>query len=183
MPVPTSPTTAVAGQPTKASLQFNALAAQVAYLLTGLPIAVILQTTTQSIANAPSPFAAVTFPNVGDEAIDRDNMHDPTTNPTRFLCVTAGWYQVDYAVAYAANGTGRRLCELALNGNATGIAATQRGGSAAASGSSYISGSWKIQMTVGQYFELRTYQDSGGALSTLVSGSGASGVAVSWLCS
>lgn len=115
----------------------------------------------QSIANAtftPVSFAAA----FASEVYDTNAMHDPTTNPTRFIAKVAGRYTVyawwSWTLSLAGNN---RYARLAINGSLVmGLdqrSPTSTGAEGNASGAH--------QLAVNDYVELVVYQDTGGALA------------------
>lgn len=162
MPVPTAPTTAVAGQPAKATLQFNALAAQVAWLLSP-PLAVLRQ----SVAQAA--LVTATYTDVLMDAEDLDDGgagaaggHSTVTNTARYTAQTAGWYEVEGIVSFGASATGIRIVRLAVNG--TTFYRLFDGPPTASGGTDY-GGTQTLYLAVGDYVTLQARQDSGANLS------------------
>lgn len=123
------------------------------------------QIAAQSIPNAS--YTALTF-----TAEDYDNelptgMHDLVTNNTRITCRTAGTYLCTGQVGWAGNATGRRGMRWDLNGSpvqgAQNIVAA-----GVASGIAIQAPTIYVAMSVGDYLELMAFQESGGALNTVV---------------
>ena len=156
MPVPIAPTAAVAGQAARAGVQFNNLAAQVAFLLDP-PFVFAWQQTGQSIANG-----AVTPITMDSEVVDTDNVHSLVTNTSRLTIVTAGRYRVVGSILWNANATGYRTAKLLKNGVSFAITQTVANGTQL----SYMQVCDEIICAVGDYLELAGLQTSGGALTT-----------------
>lgn len=112
----------------------------------------------QSIPNGT--FTILTF---NSERYDTDNIHDNSTNNSRLTCKTAGKYYIAILVAFATNATGRRFCQIRLNGT-TVIADVRVGMDSANSWSA--STSCVYDLAVNDYVEAGVYQDSGDALNT-----------------
>lgn len=126
------------------------------------------QGTTQSIPN--NSFTAIQFN--GTDDVDTLGIHDPVTSNTRFnIGLKLGWWQISGKFVCSASGTGARRSRFVLNGS-LGV----NGGYSAVPLSSGA-GFWTsesntlVQSTLStDYVEFQGFQDSGGALSTLVSG-------------
>jgi hypothetical protein len=116
----------------------------------------------QSIANNTlSSSTAIAW---DQEDYDTDTFHDTSTNNSRLTVPTgkAGKYLIEAIVKFANNTSGtQRYADIWLN--ATTVIASTNGPF-----STSVSPAWGIQATwnasVGDYFEIRVYQDSGGAL-------------------
>lgn len=150
--------------------------AQVESYLVAPPIAQLRQDTVQALGTSGT-FFPITF---DAEVVDSVGGHDNVTNNSRYTAVYAGWYEIDGGVAFAANATGSRFTEIAVNGSAVG------GGVASAPATAGI-GLWlpvRATLTflnVGDYVEIWGRQDSGGALNTDVgTQSGKSSMTVIW---
>ena len=157
MPVPIAPTAAVAGQAARAGVQFNTLAAQVAFLLDP-PSVFAYQSVAQSIATAT--FTAITF---DAELTDTDNVHSLVTNPSRLTMVTPGRYRVSGQLTWGSNTTGYRSLRLFKNGITFAISRVQPLSSAAPM---YMQIFDEIVCVAGDYLELISEQTTGAALST-----------------
>lgn len=180
MPVPTAPTTAVSGQPARASLQFNALAAQMAWALTP-PLAVLRQ----SVAQAALVSGTYTDVLMDTEDIDRDGAHSTVTNTNRFTAVTAGWYEVEATVSFAANATGIRVAR--LNVTTVGAVSTQyvlyNGPSNGATSTATYNGTQTVFLGVGDWVGLQARQDSTANLLLNISADATSRMTVRWVSS
>lgn len=77
---------------------------------------------------------------------------------------TAGLYLVTGELSFAANSTGRRICELYLNGVGTGwiVHISAAGGG----GPTNVSFSKMMRFAVNDTLNQQVYQDSGGSLNT-----------------
>lgn len=147
----------------------------------GKPIFQATQTVAQSIPNAF--WQGITFTT---ETIDRDNGHNTSTNTDRYVVQTAGWYYISGMVTFTGNATGIRGCSVWNNGS-------QILASVFFTSSTLLAGVANpvmmcpvlVYCNVGDYLQLAGYQNSGGALNTIV-GSGAVGVStmtVIWVSS
>jgi len=91
--------------------------------------------------------------------------HWSASSPTRLTCQVAGTYTLSGSILYNTNTGGvHRLCSIWVNG--VNIA---EGGYTAVPGNGYArtTCTHSIYMNVGDYAELRGYQDSGAALDTI----------------
>lgn len=169
--VPAIATISVGQKVTAAYL--NSLRDAIAYL-TGTPLCVVTSSVTQSIATAT--LVPATF---DTEAVDSDAMHSTTTNISRLVCVTAGWFDAEGTAGLAANATGSRFIEFMLNGT-TEIARVEIGANASAGRGTSLVTATKVFLNVGDYLELVVFQNSGGALSTAI-GPTAARFALEWV--
>ena len=158
MPVPIAPTAAVAGQAARAGVQFNNLAAQVAFLLDP-PVVSAYQTVAQTI-----PSGIVTPITMDAELVDTDNVHSLVTNTSRLTIVTAGRYRIIGQTSYPANATGLRSLRLAKSGTLQSINRVLNNG---ASVGVYMQVYDEIACVVGDYLELHAEQTSGVGLALL----------------
>ena len=130
------------------------------------PISQLRATTATSLTAAVA--TSVAF---ATEDYDDDNMHDTVTNNTRLTARRAGRYEINGAVAFTFNATGRRAVQyglngLPINGSQTLIQAVTTG-----SGVTQVTGrQLYVTLAIGDYVELMGFQDSGGALLTAVGG-------------
>lgn len=115
----------------------------------------------QSLASATlTPLA------LGAEVLDTHNGHDNVTNNTRYTCQLAGLYHVTGQVAFAINATGARA--LLIYKNAAEMTPGIRCALAPPTGNDIptLVASGLVQLGVGDYLELRGYQNSGTTLTT-----------------
>lgn len=118
------------------------------------------QSAAQSIPNA-----AYTALNFDLETVDTSNMHSTSSNTSRLTATIAGWYLLTGVVGFAGNSTGRRLLSWFINGQQTPqtyVGLPPVGTSATA----IPAPSLVARLNVGDYAELRAYQDSTAALNT-----------------
>jgi hypothetical protein len=130
------------------------------------PIARLRQTVAQSIP--ASTFTPITFTT---EDIDSDPAgtggHSTSVNTSRWVCQYAGWYLFAGGVGWAANAVGRRICAWFING--TIISGSQMAGPTTAGFDCEITARVEFAyLNAGDYVELTAYQESGGALLTIV---------------
>jgi hypothetical protein len=143
--------------------------------LLNVPIAQLIQNTTQSIANSTvTPLA------FDGSVVDSYGGHSNTTNNTRYVAQVAGWYNLSGPAAFAANTTGVRVARLRNTGTDVVYFDAWAQTVAAASTPSAVCAEGILFLNVGNYAELGGYQTSGGALSTIVAGP-QSGMSVTWL--
>jgi hypothetical protein len=116
----------------------------------------------QSISN--STWTAINFP---DESFDTDQMHDPSTNPSRITIRTPGLYKVRSRVRLAPNSTGARQLQLKLNGTAgTGTILDEANEpSPNSSFPTILEGEATYKFAAGDYVEVYAFQTSGGNLA------------------
>ena len=157
--------------------QLSQLADSVTFLQNP-PRAELRQGSAQSIPNNTS--TGVTF-NIQDldENVAGTAQHDTVTNSSRFTAVYPGWYQCSGAVCFAANATGVRITQWAVNGtvqNGTDSEISAVSGAVTI----VVARTRKLYLDVGDYVELRAFQNSGGALNTGVTTSNQSGMSQLW---
>lgn len=131
------------------------------------PICRAMQTVAQSLPTGA--FTSLTF---DAESVDQGNgsaatQHDTVTNNSRFTANWAGWYQVAAACGFAASATGRRGMRLAVNGTAVNGSSVMIQASAAST-INVTAGNELVFLAVGDYVEAQAFQDTGGALLTIV---------------
>lgn len=115
----------------------------------------------QSIPNAAS--TALTF---NSAYFDTDGMHDPLgVDPSRLTATTKGKYIVTANVGLDPNAVGTRSVGIKLN-NSTFVA--QQNWAGFTGDSNIVSVSATISMNVGDYVQVVVYQNSGGALNTIL---------------
>ncbi len=95
------------------------------------------------------------------ESYDVGDMHEGVTNPTRITFATAGQYLITCQISWPANGTGRRIQRLYLNG-ATVILQHEN----TPPSSTYATTmTGVINVSANDYIEWELYQSSGGDLT------------------
>jgi len=114
----------------------------------------------QSISNATDTI--VTFPT---ESYDTDGFHSTSTNTSRITIPSgkAGYYAFTGVLHFADNTTGIRTMELLKNG--TSLGTVTRGPNPQAGLDFFMPFSFVANAAVSDYFEMRVYQNSGGALN------------------
>jgi hypothetical protein len=123
------------------------------------PLAVVYHGTTQSLTND-----TVTTLSANSERTDWSvtAMHDTTVNNSRITIRQDGLYLIIANVTFASNSTGRRVVEIWQNN------AVQYFGAEAApvtgGGTTVTAARW-LDLTTGDYVQIKTYQNSGGALN------------------
>jgi hypothetical protein len=122
------------------------------------PVAVLAQTSVQSIAN--TSWGVITF---DSEIVDSYNGHSTVTNTSRYTCQLAGWYRITARVSWATNATGSRGARIHKNGAFLIGGANLLG---AGTLNAVIEVSHILQLNVADYIEAAGGQNSGGALST-----------------
>lgn len=142
-------------------------------LLAAPPIAILRQTSVQSLASGTG--TAITFTT---EDLDSVNGHSTSSNTSRYTCMAAGVYEFSGGVSITGSATGRRACWWVKNGvDVVGSEATLSAGDDA--GNLVVPArTIQVSLAVNDYVELYGYQDSGGSLNTVVVGSGQSSMYV-----
>ena len=126
-------------------------------------LAQVEQTVIQSIPSGA--FTAITFDN---ELIDSSAMWAPSPNPTRIVAPVAGWYRLTGGISFGSNANGRRAAAWYVQG--VGISTTNViFAPTAASTCAIPATSPVVNLTAGQYVELRAFQDSSVAINTVIS--------------
>jgi hypothetical protein len=147
------------------------------------PSVILRQTVSQSLPN--NAYTALTFTteDYDNEAtasyLSGVGMHDPAVNPSRMTCQTAGRYLLTGGCSFVS-GTGRRGLQWTVNG--VSVPATQiifAAGST--SGQDMPCRVTIVSLSVGDYVELRAFQDSGAAMSLGVPSPGGSNATARWI--
>ena len=120
----------------------------------------VTKTATQNITT--STYTVVSY---NSETYDVGGYHDNATNNSRLTVPAgkAGYYYVFYTACYAAGATNTRRAFVTLNGVLSGIFNSQWQVSASGIGSGGSSGI--MSLSVADYIEIQTHQDSGGTLA------------------
>lgn len=139
------------------------------------PMFIGTQSAAQSIANA-------TWVSLGWDTTITDPYagHSNTVNNSRYVAQVAGYYAAAGVASYVSNGTGYRATSIAVNGTivkaGVGWWVTSDPGDTIAVPSPVR----PVFLNIGDYVELKTAQNSGGALNTNVAADLSSALAV-WL--
>lgn len=104
----------------------------------------------------------------GTENYDNDTMHDMTTQPTRITFTHGGLYAVTANLAWAPDATGNRWATIQLNGAGTTLAGSVVPGASTESPIHSLAVDYKA--TAGDYIQLFVYQNSGGTLNVIGTG-------------
>jgi hypothetical protein len=133
----------------------------------------IYKSATLTISNNTA--TAVTF---GNEDFDTDGFHSTTTNTSRMTIPTGkdGKYLVIGRISYVGNNTGVRQARIYKNGNLTTLTVATPSSSGC-----NIETSGIFNAVAGDYFELYTYQNSGGNLDTEGTGIWNDSLYIQWL--
>jgi len=144
------------------------------------PLGQVIQATTpQLIGN--NAWTAIQFADGGSGIqVDTYGGISSGTN-TRYTSQLAGWYSVSGAVAFVANATGSRGGLIyrdgtVVKGSGSLVSAVGGGGITTVPVSADL-----VYLGVGQYVELRAYQNSGAALGTFIAGDHTSRLTVCWV--
>jgi hypothetical protein len=132
-------------------------------------------TSTQSIATGSSYVSVL----LDTESLDSDGGHSTVTNTSRYTVQVAGLYHVIGTCGYGINATGNRAVQLAVNG--ASVISSQVIVPSAASNSLSIQSSQHLQLAVGDYVEVQTWQTSTISLATSVSLGLAPSMSVLWV--
>ncbi|MDG4821285.1 hypothetical protein O7635_05385 [Asanoa sp. WMMD1127] len=96
------------------------------------------------------------------------SMHSTSSNTSRLVAPENGVYTLSAMISYAANATGRRVCQVRKNAAGSGLGGTQLHsvniGPGPTSGT-VVTFSDDIALSANDYVEMFGYQLSGGALS------------------
>lgn len=100
-----------------------------------------------------------------EEFWDTNGFHSTTVNPSRVTIPTGlgGKYLVNGCLTYSASAVGVRYVSVRVNGGSSFYFAT--GTNAGATFDAQASFSFVLQLTAGDYFEMSTFQNSGGSLN------------------
>ena len=121
----------------------------------------LYRTADQSIANSTQ--TAISW-NV--EVYDTDAYHDNSTNPTRITIPAGlgGKYLISTTLPYVASAVGQRVGYIHINGSLTYLTAQ---GNLSATVGTFVDYAYTANLTAGDYIEISTFQDTGGALNVL----------------
>lgn len=119
----------------------------------------VQKSATQSLNNASS--TTITF---DQETHDSFTMHDNVTDNSRIIVPRTGYYEVICEITFAANATGQRGYLLMKNTSEAGRCIVGAGG---ATVTTTVVGSHIVAATANEYFEIKGYQTSGGALNVI----------------
>lgn len=144
------------------------------------PMAVLRQAAAQSIPN-------ITWTGVllDTEDLDRDAGHSTSSNTSRYVGKTPGWYLAPYTMCYAANATGSRWARIRTNGT-DAVATTPGRDSRPSAGAvdTSMSGVGFVYLNgTTDYVELVVFQSSGGALNAYVASDASPRLAMLWVSS
>jgi hypothetical protein len=122
------------------------------------PMAILQRSTAQNFThNTP---ALVTW---NSEIIDRDGGHDNSTNPSRYVAQTAGWYNVTAFLDWVNFSGGVRY--LAMTRSGASLWTEVRSATSSASYPSYNLLVAPVFLSLGQYIEVTALQDSGSTIN------------------
>jgi hypothetical protein len=159
------PRTWAAGEVISAS-RLNTNVSDVLTFLSAPPVVEMSQSVAQSIATGSSPVSgnAATFTS---EDYDSSGMHSTSVNTTRCTAVYPGLYLANGGAAWAANVTGARGGDWAVNGTALNGSYSWLPANASGFTSTPMRGKL-LFLSVGDYLELWLSQTSGAGLNTSV---------------
>jgi len=144
--------------------------------LSNPPAATLVQT------SATTSLTSGTWGAIGFDSSTFDNygMHSNVTNTSRATIQQAGKYLIAGTVAFAFNASGDRGAKIMKNGAVVqgpySLSPTSSGHTPSVATAGFI-----LPCAVGDYLELAGYQNSGGALNTLISVDQSSSLTVIWL--
>lgn len=130
--------------------------------LTAVPVFSGRQTVAQSIPNSANTAALI-----DTEEIDSDNAHSTVTNTSRFTAQTAGWYRYSGGFSLTGNATGTRNLFIAKNSGAVPGSGQDMGVPGAATWSGCVRAGF-VSLIVNDFLEIMLFQNSGGALNTVI---------------
>jgi len=99
---------------------------------------------------------------LNSELYDTDTIHDTVTNNSRLTCNTAGIYLINGKFIWDTNQTNVRYIGIFLN-NVTILALSQQLANNSAQLDQQVTTIYDL--SIGDYIELRAYQDSGGTIA------------------
>lgn len=129
------------------------------------PAAVLRSTVAQSLTSGSWTAISWQVEDLDDDP-DAVGGHSTDTNTTRYTARYPGWYRAAGIVGFAANATGRRGARWLRNGSIVVERYQAAGVNAVVA---VQAPNTLIYLGEGDYLELQAYQDSGGALATVVS--------------
>lgn len=155
--------------PTAAILQAQ-IGDPLTFMISTKPRVFLRSAAAQSIPTGA--FTALTFdtePYDVNDPVTAASMHSIITNLSRITAQVAGTYQFSGSCSFTGNATGRRGLRWDVNGT-TPVAGSQIIQAATTTGNvGIMAASVPISLGIGDYVELKAFQDSGGALATVVS--------------
>jgi hypothetical protein len=118
-------------------------------------------TADQSIANSTGTYISWNI-----ELYDTDSFHDNSTNPTRITIPTglSGKYLISTTLPFDNNATGVRVGYIHVNGTLIYLTAQ---GNLSATVDTYLDYTYVANLTAGDYIQIQSFQDSGGALNVI----------------
>lgn len=128
----------------------------------------------QSIGD--NTFTSLTF---DTEQIDTNTLHSTVSNQSRLTCQTTGLYLIGGNISWAVNTSNRRVARLLLNGTTEIQRDETQGTVANAEPSNKLNTIYNL--TSGDYVEFQVYQNSGGSLNTLPTGTNGQAAPVFWM--
>jgi len=161
------PTLAVGDKLTAA--RWNTVASAIAFQLNP-PEAMCTNTAGTSIPNNSETVVPMAGETVDTGPSWDGAMHSTSTNTSRITITTAGRYDIDGLIAFAANATGRRVCNMRLNANGTGGAGTllrafSWPSTLTSADFCYLPVRTSEDLAVGNVIELFAFQTSGAGLA------------------
>lgn len=96
-------------------------------------------------------------------------MHDSTANTSRLVAPIDGRYLILANLGFVQNATGRRICQVRLNANGSGVAGTpisEENHMASPLGSTVIGTKFEYDLVAGDYVEMFGNQTSGAPLNS-----------------
>lgn len=96
-------------------------------------------------------------------------MHDSVTDSSRLVAPIDGRYLILANLGFVQNVNGRRICQVRLNANGSGIAGTnisEENHAASPLGSTVVGTKFEYDLVAGDYIEMFGNQSSGGALNS-----------------
>lgn len=163
LPQPPTIPTVQPGQPWTSAL-FNSVVGQGLTYTLNRPIAVLYQTTAQSI---PSNTANNVM-QWNAEFVDTYGGHSNVTNNSRYTAQVAGWYQVMATIVMISGSAGSMYGAWQVNGSVPTVVPNFEIGPVTGSHNRAATVSGLQYLNVGDYLEVVTWQDSGSAVNTAI---------------
>jgi hypothetical protein len=141
----------------------------------GKPLVSLRATAVQAIPTNIAPYVPLLLDTTD---LDKDAGHS-STDTSKYVSKTAGWYQVNAGSSFSANSNGGRLIALMLNG-AT-VAGSASFVQPVVGGNTVARTAALVYMNVNDYLQVGAYQSSGVTLNTYATGDQTSSLTMVWM--
>jgi hypothetical protein len=132
------------------------------------PVFDVVQTATTTSIPSGTGWTPVAFSDGAGVIVDSYSGHSTSVNPSRYVGMLPGYYEVSGVVCFTSNATGSRGALLSKNG--TLISGSGQSVSTNATGSTAVASARRLVFLNGttDYVELVARQQSGGSLTTAI---------------